>query len=303
MKPFDASSGHPIADKRADFADMLFRSGDPGAAAELMLQALEVAPAWSFGWFRLGEIQEAAGAAEAAVQAFRMALELDPHDRAGATLKLHLTGRADTPRTMPAAFVETLFDQYAGKFETSLLGKLDYRAPDILLDAVLTARPGPFACAIDLGCGTGLMGERLRPLCDRLEGYDLSAGMLMVARGKGIYDALEQADLSALAFAAPRANLAVAADVYGYVGELDTVFANARSMLVPGGAFAFSVEKLAADDGLALRETRRYAHSRAYVEGRLADARFGIVSLVEAVIRKDHEQPVTGLIVLAERLD
>ena len=42
---------------------------------------------------------------------------------------------------------------------------------------------GPtFELAIDLGCGTGLMGERLRPFVDHLEGHDISAAMLKKAR-------------------------------------------------------------------------------------------------------------------------
>ena len=303
MKSFDPSSGDALADRRADFADMLLQSGDAAAAAELMLQALEKAPGWAYGWFRLGEMQEVAGAASPAAAAFRMALKLDPDDRAGAALKLHLAGAMDDPAAMPAAFVETLFDQYAGKFESSLLGKLDYRAPDLLFEAIEITHPARFARALDLGCGTGLMGERLRPLCDRLEGYDLSAGMLKVARAKGIYDLLDQANLAALSFDAPRADLAVAADVYMYVGALETIFANARTMLVPGGLFAFSVEKLDAPDGFALRETRRYAHSQAYVERCLADAGFQLLSLAEAAIRKDREQPVTGMIVVAARSD
>ena len=66
MKPLQTSSGDVLADRRADYAEMLFASGDHAAAAELMLGALELAPDWSFGWFRLGEFHEAAGAGEAA---------------------------------------------------------------------------------------------------------------------------------------------------------------------------------------------------------------------------------------------
>ncbi|ESX88166.1 hypothetical protein X755_28430 [Mesorhizobium sp. LNJC405B00] len=32
--------------------------------------------------------------------------------------------------------------------------------------------------SLALGCGTGLMGEKLRPVAERLEGYDISAAML-----------------------------------------------------------------------------------------------------------------------------
>lgn len=301
MKQFDPSSGDALADKRADFADMLVQSGDPAAAADLMLQVLEMAPGWAYGWFRLGEMHEAAGAGALSAEAFRMALKLDPEDRAGAALKLHLAGAADDPAAMPAAFVETLFDQYAGTFEASLVGKLGYCAPDLLFDAILQVHPDRFACVLDLGCGTGLIGERLRPACDRLEGYDLSAGMLKIARAKGIYDLLEQADLTALSFDAPRTDLVVAADVFIYVGALETAFGQARAMLLPGGLFAFSVETLDAPDGFALRETRRYAHSQGYVERCLAEAGFRLASVSEATIRKDREQAVTGMIVVATR--
>ena len=47
-----------------------------------MLGALELAPGWAMGWFRLGEFHEAAGDMAAAVAAWRMAQKLDPADRA-----------------------------------------------------------------------------------------------------------------------------------------------------------------------------------------------------------------------------
>jgi len=53
MQPTQFSSGDVIADRRADYARMLAESGDPAAAAELMEQALELAPAWAAGWLRL----------------------------------------------------------------------------------------------------------------------------------------------------------------------------------------------------------------------------------------------------------
>lgn len=302
MKQFDPSSGDALADKRADFADMLLQSGDSAAAADLMLQVLEMAPGWAYGWFRLGEMHEAAGAGTLSAEAFRMALKLDPEDRAGAVLKLHLAGASVDPAAMPAAFVETLFDQYAGTFEASLVGKLGYCAPDLLFNAIAEIHPDRFACVLDLGCGTGLIGERLRPACDRLEGYDLSAGMLKIARAKGIYDLLEQADLTALSFDAPRADLVVAADVFIYVGALETAFGQVRAMLLPDGLFAFSLETLEATDGFALRETRRYAHSEAYLKSTLASTGFTIHRLAKAVIRMDRDQPITGMIVVAKSI-
>lgn len=299
MKPFNTASGDLIADRRADYAEMLVANGDPAAAAELMLGALELAPGWAVGWFRLGEMHEMAGEGDAAERAWRMALQVDPADHSGATLKLALLGTEPQPETPPPAFVEALFDQYADKFDASLVGALDYRVPELLFDAITTAAPGRFARAVDLGCGTGLMGEKLRPLADSLAGYDISAEMLRKARGKNVYDQLEKADLADLPFAGPPADLITAADVFMYLGALDHAFEGITKMLARNGVFAFSVER--GEDALALRETRRYAHAETYIRDLLARNGLAVLSLAPATIRKDRNDDVTGLIVVARK--
>lgn len=299
--PYHTHSGDPAADRRADYAEMLSREGDHGAAAEVMAGALELAPGWALGWFRLGEFHESGGDIRAAAEAWRVARRLDPVDHAGAALKLALSGQEDAGGTMPAAFVETLFDQYAEKFDASLLGQLGYRAPELLFDAIMATDQGSFACAVDLGCGTGLMGERLRPVCHRLEGYDISAGMLAKARAKGVYDLLVKADIQDMPPMDGLADLVVAADVFMYVGALQGIFARVAAMLRPGGLFAFSVERHAGEEPVKLRESRRYAHSDADVVAGLAAAGFILVSLAPATIRQDRTEPIEGLIVVAER--
>lgn len=150
-----------------------------------------------------------------------MSLQLDPTDRQGAALNLQLIGKAPASDALPSAFVETLFDHYAESFDESLVDRLGYRLPGLLDRAIRTARPGRFPLALDLGCGTGLMGQRLRPIADRLEGYDISTGMLKQARAKGIYDFLGKADLRDFSYAGPKAELVTVADVFIYVGALD----------------------------------------------------------------------------------
>jgi len=296
-KPLQTSSGDLLADRRADYAEMLFAAGDHLAAAELLLNALELAPDWSFGWFRLGEFQEAAGIMPAAIEAWRTALKLDPADRSGAALKLRLAGiQADVAG---GGFVETLFDQYAGSFDEALVEKLGYRVPDLLDAAIARARPGRFAFAIDLGCGTGLMGERLRPRTERLDGYDISAEMLRKADAKRLYDRLVKADLETMEYAGDQAELVTAADVFMYVGALDRVTALARSMLAPGGLFAFSVEQHDGPQDVVLQPSRRHAHTQTYVERMLAANGFSLVSAESEIIRQDRGEPVRGLICVA----
>jgi predicted TPR repeat methyltransferase len=299
MKPLQASSGDLTADRRADFAEMLLVSGEPAQAAELLLGALELAPQWAAGWFRLGEMQEAAGLPDQAAQAWAMALKLEPTDRLGAALKLELIGKAPAAPAPPSAFVETLFNHYADSFEESLVGKLGYGVPDFLSQAIRKARPGRFRLALDLGCGTGLMGERLRSFVDRLEGYDISAGMLRKAKAKGIYDLLAKADLQHFSYAGDRADLVVAADVLIYIGALEGIVGAVADMLADGGLFAFSVEALAAGGDFALRPSRRYAHSEAYARRVLATNGLAVLSMESMVIRHDQRNPVEGLAIVA----
>ncbi|MBE7183357.1 MAG: methyltransferase domain-containing protein [Methylobacterium mesophilicum] len=299
MKPFNTASGDLIADRRADYAEMLVANGDPAAAAELMLGALELAPGWAVGWFRLGEMHEMAGEGEAAERAWRMALEVDPADHSGATLKLSLLGTEPQPEAPPPAFVEALFDRYADKFDASLVGALGYRVPELLFEAIARAAPGRYARAVDLGCGTGLMGEKLRPLVDTLSGYDISAEMLRKARGKHVYDHLEKADLADLPFAGPPADLVTAADVFMYLGTLDGAFSGIARMLGEGGVFAFSVER--GEGAVTLRETRRYAHAESYIRGLLEENGMTPLSLETRTIRKDRDKDVAGLIAVARR--
>jgi predicted TPR repeat methyltransferase len=298
---FSLSSGDPAADRRVDFALMLFAEGDHPGAAETLLAALEIVPGWALGWFQLGDFYEAAGDMAAAIAAWRAALALDPADHSGASLKLALAESAGGNPIPPSAFVEMLFDQYAPKFDQTLVGVLGYCVPDLLEAAIARARPGRFGLALDLGCGTGLMGERLRPVCDRLEGFDISAEMLRKARAKGVYDRLEKADLQAFSYDGPKADLVTAADVFMYVGALEGVVKTVDGLLAEGGLFAFSVEKLDAADGFALQPSRRYAHAEGYVKRVLREAGLAMVSLEERIIRQDRNEPVTGLIVTARR--
>ncbi|WP_162724275.1 methyltransferase [Agrobacterium tumefaciens] len=309
MAPNQFSSGDVIADRRADYARMLAESGDYPAAAELMEQALELAPRWTAGWFRFGEYHEKAGETDKAVAAYEKVAELDTEGLFAAELKLAVLGAADTPEQPPSRYVEGLFDDYADRFETSLVEKLDYSVPQKLAELIgKAAGGGVFDTIVDIGCGTGLLGVEIRLLAKRLEGFDISQNMLAKAEEKGLYDRLGQADLSLEADAsglfAPamphhRADLVAAADVMMYLGSLETVMPLVSALLAPSGFFAFSVEDAGDEDGFVLRESLRYAHSKSYVSGLLERAGYSLIEIRKTTIRKDAGKPLSGILFLA----
>ena len=180
--------------------------------------------------------------------------------------------RDGAPPAMARAEVVALFDDMAPRFDRLLVDDLEYHVPE-RVGAVL-ARVAParrFDRALDLGCGTGLLGAVLRPRVDVLEGVDLSPRMIGLARARGVYDALHEADVvEHLALTHARFDLVAATDVLVYLGDLAPLFEAVRAALAGGGLFAASVERY---DGVDVRlaPTGRYQHSRGYLE-RLADA-------------------------------
>src|SRR5437764_9481305 len=193
------SSGDLVADRRFDFARDLQLKGDLGAAADLLLQAIDLAPGFASAWFTLGNIREQLGERDEAIAAFRNAIVADPEDRHGASLRLMLLG-ADQLANMPPGYVRALFDQYAPKFEKALVDDLGYRGPELLFKAVLATRaavrkPAFFKRAIDLGCGTGLAARAFAREVDAFVGIDLSPRMIERARATGLYAELEVAEM------------------------------------------------------------------------------------------------------------
>lgn len=303
MRILQLSSGNLVADRRAGYAAALAEDKDFAAAAELMEQALELVPGWSAGWCLLGDYRNEAGNAAGAIAAYRELAARDADGVFGAPLKLAALGAAPTPDRTDVPYVATLFDDYAARFETALDG-LGYVAPAQLGDLIGAARVGqaPVARALDLGCGTGLMGARLRKHAQRLDGIDLSAGMIAEAVRKGIYDRLEQVELMAFLGGGDEPyDLMAAADVLNYCGALPPIMAAAAARLAPGGLIAFTLERHDGEEPLVLQSSLRYAHSEAAARAAVVEAGLMLRTLVAAPLRQDRGQPVWGLLVLAER--
>lgn len=138
--------------------------------------------------------------------------------------------------------VERGYDLLAPKFDHT-----PFRTPDAVLDAVGSAlrRTGPFGAGLDLCCGTGAGIGVLAGVCrERVTGVDFSVGMLDVARKqvrpKGPPVSWVRADARALPFA-PAFDLVVSFGAFGHFlpRELPGLFAQVRSVLRPGGCFAF----------------------------------------------------------------
>lgn len=276
-------------------ANALAELNEPQRALEDYERALQLAPDKIPALIGRADMLSVVGRIGEAQQAYQLALA---HGADPATMRFYLAGLGvgTTPAAPPAEYVAKLFDAYAPRFEHHLTRSLKYQVPQLLSDA-MAAFFQPFPLEIvDLGCGTGLMAPLLRPRARILNGVDLSPGMIERARARKLYDTLEVGEL--VQFLMRRANaydVAAAADVLVYIGDLQPVFVAARHALRSGGLLGFSVEATEEGD-YVLQPTRRYAHSSIYIERLAAQQGFRVRSLKPRVLRLNENEPIHGYI-------
>jgi len=90
-----------------------------------------------------------------------------------------------------------IYDDWSGSYDDHLLDEFGYISPEIAASALAAESDSRDLAVMDYGCGTGLVGEALRRLgFSRIDGIDVSAGMLARAREKGVYRSLLCGDLT-----------------------------------------------------------------------------------------------------------
>ncbi|MFN4154190.1 MAG: class I SAM-dependent DNA methyltransferase [Paracoccaceae bacterium] len=154
---------------------------------------------------------------------------------------------AQAPEQVAAAY-----DAWAASYDAEMAAA-GYRHPSI--GCALLARHAPRGAGpvLDAGCGTGLLGDWLGILgFSPVEGLDLSAGMLAVARAKGSYARLHQL---ALGQPLPFADGAFAAVISTGVFTTGHVGAEALPELIritrSGGPLVLTVKTTLWDSGFA----------------------------------------------------
>lgn len=264
-------------------------------------QACALDPRLGPAWTLRGHLLRQAGRLADASVCFERAIACG-EDAASHRYFLGALGLGALPEAAPAAFVRELFDEYAERFETDLVGTLRYRGHLEVAQPLAQWLPQGAGSALDLGCGSGLAAPLLRPLATRLVGVDLSTKMIAAARATGLYDELHEAELVGWLRAAPqRHDLVVACDVFIYLGNLAPVFDAVARVLAPGGVFGFSVEAGDADAGFDLLPSLRFNHSEPYLRRLAADAGLEVLRIARGPLREGRGEALEGLFVHLRR--
>lgn len=212
---------------------------------------------------------------------------------------LSAINQEETPASAPTDYIQHLFDQYAPYYEQHLSEYLQYQVPTHIeqyLDAALTGRFAELTI-LDVGCGTGLTGKRVKKFAKNLIGSDLSEKMIEQAKKNNIYDQLEVADVADSIQHHQNLNLIIAADVFSYIGDLSEIFKVATQQLSDDGLFIFTIEAYAGQQNYCLQKTARYAHNLNYIKELAAANHFIIKSADSVVLRYNKKQPVHGYLI------
>jgi predicted TPR repeat methyltransferase len=298
----EAPPGQEHAEAWHQLALLIDETGDSQGVIACLRKAIEGRPDFAEAHNHMGLVLDRVGETSAAIAEWKEAARLRP-DWLEPQYYLSAANHGAPPSSAPARYVAKLFDKYSQGFDDHLLRQLEYKVPDLIAAAVARAGVRRAAEVIDLGCGTGLCGLHIRPLAGRMIGVDLSPKMIEKARQRNIYDELAVGDLmEVLKNRRSDVDLILAADVFVYVGELTPLFAVAQSALRPGGIIAFSVEKTRENEpDLVLRESRRFSHSRSYIQRLIAQTGLEMMELSDAVLRLDGRDVIEGMIVVAKK--
>lgn len=264
--------------------------------------ALSLEPGYADALINRAAALQELGRNEEAVVEFRKARENGGESE---IIQYHLAalGAVAIPPIAPAQFISNLFDEYAERFDRHLVDELQYRAPALLLETIAKVASLNSTDVVDLGCGTGLCGPLLRPAARSLCGVDLSRNMLGKARQLNIYDHLVCDEIATfLLNHGDSFDLAIATDVFIYIGDLSQVFQGARKALRAGGLLGFSIE-ISSDADFMLTSHLRYAHSIAYIRRLGEDHGFALERMDHGIIRKEQGADVPGKLMVMRRVE
>ena len=194
------------------------RMGQIEQAVASYRRAMQADPGLAQACLNLGRLAGTRGDQALAAECFKSGLDHHPGDPTFEHLYAAATGSSSA--RAPQGYVTNLFDEIAQQFENHLVHELEYQVPEALAKLVRPALE-PNDSVIDLGCGTGLVGNALAAAGARITGVDLSARMLEIAGRHGTYAKLEQGELVEILARIPQGSVkaVLAADVFIYVGD------------------------------------------------------------------------------------
>ena len=167
------------------------------------------------------------------------------------------------------------YEAIRNKFDLNSLGydsaraQANYDTPKLIFDEVTRLNSAGFNRVLDLGCGTGLLGELFRESSKFLCGVDLSTDMMELALERKIYNELTEMDIiTYLSNCEPNSwDVVVASSVFIYFGDLDKLFLQIKRVLCEKGIACFDLNLNQSSEYYSVLSANgmQFSHSTKYV--------------------------------------
>lgn len=238
---------------------------------------------------------------ENAKNVFEKVLKIDPHNESVAFMLATING--EESHIVPQEYIRNLFDYYAPQYDKHMKETLQYHVPEEIqkaIEALPNMSPSSLRIS-DLGCGTGFLGEILRPYAMELVGVDLSSKMLALASNKKHYDELLCMDIhSYLETKNQELNMIICADVFSYLDNLPrTISALARAIMTNGWCI-FTIESSWDTKESRLQSSGRYVFNPDFVQGLLLEHGLTLCSQKIFTARYEDNRAVESVLFVAQ---
>jgi predicted TPR repeat methyltransferase len=263
----------------------------------------------AFPAYAVGRLLARCGAKEAALICFRAHLQRHPDDDEGAILWLAALGGEPMPDRASDRHLDRLYTNRASNWDEKALSDNGYYGAKMVATMLARMSGSEKLDIVDLGCGTGLVGELLADMARTLIGVDASLPMLERARAKRRYQHLEHGDLIAFMRQHPDCCDAITcAATLIHFGNLRPAFEAAASSLRGQGLFVMTLFPNDNEDEVSVIgldgwiQGGCFKHGRNYIR-QLAESTGFVVEAIENDIheyRKDEQ--VMGLVVALRRV-
>ena len=276
----------------------------------------------------MGIAEKKQGSWKRAREYFHLALDIESKDgHALVQLASLEDGNADdvvvsSVKELDPEYVSALFDGYSSRFESELVNVLQYQGHSLVYDAFIKVlkqqgtSPLSIKKVVDLGCGTGLLGEIISNEMPwvKVSGVDLSQRMVDISRerkskrGTSVYESISNEDAATFLSGLEKESIdtILASDVFIYIGDISKVLEESFRCLVKDACVGFTVESYEAatttDNGLRLLPSGRFGHSKSHIKEVAERNGFEVVSWEACVLRQQAHRDVRGAAVILRKV-
>lgn len=263
-------------------------------------RALDIKSDYAPAHHDFGVCEMALNHSNEAIKHFQRYLELVPSDPFGARLKLAFLSNGDIPDKHPAQLVTQTYEKKARTWDSDVsVPEKQFLGPQHIAESIAKyCADSSHLSVLDIGCGTGLCGNCLRPHASQLIGVDISPHMLALAKQKKLYDELIESDIEDyLTQSQEKYDLIIGSGVLIFFGDLNPLLEKIGNRLREKGMLIATLYRSESLE-ISIRDNIHFAHSENHIRNAAEKNGLEVVELSQIVHEYEKGQPQAGFLLV-----